>query len=196
MTLALTYGATAPQTKFILDLAAGRAWEDVLDGQLWETVFDVMGNVGSEDPKYVDRREASAAIDALLKCPKVAAPAKPSGTKAVEADPMQDLPLVKFALPRKDDPNEVAFFEVVERKTGRRFINRLIGAPGGWERQFLPAAHQASAARSFAADVKAAMDRYSDEFTACSKCDSPLSDDRSRAARLGPVCAKNLGRDW
>lgn len=195
MTLALTYGATDKQMKFILDLAAGRAWEDVLDGQLWETVFDVMGNVGSEDPKYVDRREASAAIDALLKCPKVTAPVKPSDTPAV-ADPMRDLPLVKFALPRKDDPNEVAFFEVVERKNGRRFINRLIGAPGTWQRQFLPAAHQASAARAFAADVKAAMDRYSDEFTACSRCDSPLSDDRSRAARLGFVCAGKLGRDW
>jgi hypothetical protein len=44
--------------------------------------------------------------------------------------------------------------------------------------------------------VKAAMDLYSDEFRVCSKCDAPLSDERSRAARLDPVCAKNLGRDW
>lgn len=190
-TTATTLPATEKQLSFIIDLAAKRDWP-VAAGRPSETVFDVLGNVGSDDPKFVSRSEASQAIDFLLSCrPKTTATRAANDAALAAVEHVG----VKFALRRKDT-NEVNFFEIVQRKSGRRFVNMLIGHPGEWQRVHLTVANQAAAARAFHADEKAGMDLYADEFRVCSKCDSPLSDERSRAARLGPVCAKNLGFDW
>jgi translation initiation factor 2 beta subunit (eIF-2beta)/eIF-5 len=193
-----TLPATEKQVAYVRDLAAKRDWH--VTDPCADTIVDVLGNVGNPDPKFVTRSEASAAIDALLSCrprPVESTSSLHTGfvTLAEKIKVLAELPLVKFALPRTDGSG-IDFFEVVERQNGARYLNRLLGCPGDWNREHLSVAHQVAAGHAFAKDVKAAMDLYANEFTVCSKCDAPLSNERSRTARLGQRCAEVLGYDW
>lgn len=178
---------TDKQRTFIADLIAKRDWRSSND----KTFVNVCSIPVDELTQNMTRATASRLIDMLLAC----RPVRLTSTTADDALAAVKNVGVKFALPKKDGSG-ITFFEIVERKNGRRFVNMLVGHPGSWLRQNISAAMQQAAARAFHADEKTAMDLYADEFTVCSKCDSPLSDERSRAARLGPVCAGNLGFTW
>jgi len=126
--------ASERSIKFLTDLATKRDWRNVLQGQLYETALDALGNVGNPDPKFISQREASKAIDALL---KIKPPAQVVGVgvnthvgfAAVDhsllTQVLATLPLSKYALPRRSDPTIWDFFEVIERKNGTRYLNRL-----------------------------------------------------------------------
>jgi uncharacterized protein DUF6011 len=189
--------ATDAQVKYVRDLLVKRDWENTLPKDVTAFIAGVAPHVGDDDfvAQHVDRGAASWLIDKLLQARPYPSLPGTSTTLAEKVALLKSLPLVKFALTRVDGTG-IDFFELVERKDGRRFVNQLLGCPGDWRRERLSLVHQAAAARAFSKNVKAAMDLYAVEFTVCAKCDAPLSDDRSRAARLGPVCAKNLGYDW
>lgn len=197
MTLAhTTQPATNTQIKYLRDLIGKRDWQHHKWGEAFVTaVTTVREFIDAGHANEISKPSASKLIDELLRCRPIPQLPTTSTTLAEKIKVLAGLPLVKFALPRTDGSG-IDFFEVVERKNGARFVNRLLGCPGDWNREKLSVIHQAAAGHAFSRDVKAAMDLYSDEFTVCSKCDAPLSDERSRAAKLGPVCAKNLGRAW
>lgn len=199
---ATTPGATGRQVDYIRDLAAKRStWQTFMQvGDLVaeaETVFDVLGNVGNPDPKFISRREASAAIDALLRVRPDAPTAPRSDVPAGElAALLAAVPLSRYALPRVADPEVLDFFEVVERKNHRRYLNRLLGCPGDWRREHLDTRLQALAARHIGEDPVAAARAYSLHFTRCARCEAPLSDPRSRACGFGHDCAQHYGVKW
>jgi len=194
--------ASERSIKFLTDLATKRDWRNVLQGQLYETALDALGNVGNPDPKFISQREASKAIDALL---KIKPPAQVVGVgvnthvgfAAVDhsllTQVLATLPLSKYALPRRSDPTIWDFFEVIERKNGTRYLNRLLGAPGNWNRSFLTAQLQLTAAQAVAVNPQAAAFEYANQHGRCSCCDAKLSNPKSIAASMGPVCRKRFG---
>lgn len=184
-----TLPATDKQTNYILTLSQGRDWTSIVSTGTYETVMDVIANADPEleDKRFIARAEASAAIDALLKCRPLQVPS----TAQVTHPDLTTLPLSRYALPRSDGSG-FDFFEVVERKSGRRFINRLVGSPGDWRREWLSQRHQIFAARHIAEDPKAAAVAYAREHGRCAVCDAHLSDPESIARSMGPVCAKRF----
>jgi len=194
-------GATEKMIAYVVGLADQRDYLGRLDGQVAETVFDVLGNQGNPNPKFIRFSEAGAAIDALKACPFktpkiVGADLKTGGGFAAHdldrlVQALAALPVSKFALLRKDGAYD--FFEVVERKSGRRFLNQLVGAPGDWNRKRLIPHVQVIAAEHFAEDVDGALRAYVEQHGRCCRCDAKLSSGKSIADMVGPVCRKKLG---
>lgn len=211
-----TLPATQRQVDYIIDLAEKRpGWQDFCAlgyPEAGETVFDVLGNVGSDDPKFISRREASHAIDTLLRIKPPAKQPEPTVTDTITVTPsaaslvaqlvaaLAALPTSKYALPV--GPNDALdFYEVVERKnkvTGAktRYLNRLLGCPGDWNRQRLSVTRQLEVAAFITSDPVGHAKRYSDEYTQCARCDAPLSDERSRKCGFGWTCAQHFGVEW
>ena len=196
--------ASPKQVDYIRDLTAGRPeWQSVITGPAAETIFDVLGNVGSSDPKFITTHEASAAIKALLRVRPVStvtATLKQVTSKFIDLQTaLAKLHVGHYALPRKAD-GVIDFFEVIERegKNGKptRYLNRLLGCPGDWNREHLSVDLQAAAARAISGDWVAAAQAYATHFQTCAKCDAPLSHPRSRVAKIGPKCAKDWGWKW
>lgn len=122
--------------------------------------------------------------------PGTAAPVSPW---AGIAEDLAKLPLSRYALPRTDGSNAWDFFEITESKTTkRRFLNRLIGAPGSWRRINMPPEVQKHAIRHIMEDAKSSAIAYASQHGRCAVCDSPLSDPASIARSMGPVCAKRF----
>jgi len=84
------------------------------------------------------------------------------------------------------------FFEVVERRGGRRYLNRLVGAPGDWSREWLSLTLQTYAAGHIAEDPRSAAIAYAQQHGRCAVCDAPLSNPESIARSMGPICAKRF----
>lgn len=203
-----TRHATGPQLELIRNLAAERpAWQDQLNGQPYETVFDILGNVGNPDPKFVSLFEAKAAIKALFAVAKPTQMLKPTQTLKsattgfIELQTLlRTLQVGHYALPRKVD-DVLDFFEIIERpdqngKPPTRWVNRLLGYPGTWNRDKLSINLQAAAARAISGDWVASAKLYATHFQTCARCDAPLSNPRSRAAKVGHDCAKIWGWKW
>lgn len=186
--------ATDKQLGFIKDLATKRqypsAGQTVIEASILERINDALGD------KPLAKGEASMAIDYLLSRPRVVAGVIAPATK----ETLADLPPCKYAVDA--DNGAKVYVEVVERKGGRRYLNRLLGAPGDWQRIFMGAkdvTHWAAKVRAATyvdpvggahhAGPKAAAIRFSREFKCCSACGSPLSDPESEARGMGPICA-------
>lgn len=202
-----TRGASKPQLKLIGDLVTERPnWSDFLDGQLFETVFDVLGNVGNPDPKFVSVTEARLAINALLKIKKGAVLTKIMTPDEKAPSPFQRLQVLLESIPKSKSVRFALeidgvweFYSIDERtKNGQkiRWVNKLLGAPGNWNRKFLPIGEQLQIARLIAADWKQAAEDYAVKHGRCARCDAHLSDERSRAAKVGWKCAKEWGWVW
>lgn len=175
MTLTLPL-ATDRQVAFIKSLEDERNWIGAFDGEAYETVMNVLSG------KQISKREASVAISALL-----AAPRKPRPGAGVD---LTDLPLSKYAL--EGENGWLVFVEIVERRGGRRYMNRLIGAPGDWNRGRLPLSVIKGYAATIAEDPAQAALRFAEEFTCCAVCLAPLSDEESRRLGLGPICRRRF----
>jgi hypothetical protein len=104
----------------------------------------------------------------------------------------------RYALARREPStggNTITFLVVFESKrnsTVKHMIRQLVGAPGAFAERTLPLEHQYFAALHIAEDPKAAMIRYGLETKECGRCGSPLTNDKSRAAGIGPKCATYL----
>lgn len=213
---------TEKQKNYIGVLATQRpGWINTVTGVDFETITDTLVNLQIEQEaqaggyapaglKKIALRDASRAIDALLKI-KPAPPAlKPQPAPVV--DPAQPTPLerlqtllaviptsksVKFAV---EVDGVLRFYAIDLRKTNAghavRYVRQLLGAPGSWNRKILSVAEQLLVARLIARDWEAAAHAYADEHGRCARCDAHLSDARSRAAKAGWKCAKEWGWAW
>jgi hypothetical protein len=101
----------------------------------------------------------------------------------------------RYALARREPStggNTITFLVVFESKRNgvvKHMIRQLVGAPGAFQERTLPLEHQFFAAKHIAEDPKAALVRYGLETQECGRCGSPLTNDKSRAAGIGPRCA-------
>jgi Family of unknown function (DUF6011) len=203
MTLTMTAkSASTKQINWIRDMLAERPnWHEFLNGNVYETAFDILGNVGSDDPKFITMSEARALITELLAH-------KPTQLNASSGAPspysrlqvlLKTVQPGFYALPRADGVT-FDFLHVVEVEKGNwkgcRFVNRLIGAPGSWQRQKPPITQQLPLARLIAADVVGAAKAYAQHYKRCCRCDSDLSHPRSQVALIGPTCATAWGWTW
>lgn len=210
---------TGPQRKYLDTLVKERNWTlaDMMTVRVAKIVSrpDKDGNLVT----FVSKKDASHAISTLLdKCPKivVASTAAPIGAqlsypqlKAQALALLDTVPAsykgIKYAVPNTDTKSvsTFVFYEVREYK-GKRYLNRLQGAPGDWNRQFVSykdyagivqrikdAVHTTYEGESLTGPMAAAA-RFSDMYTICACCGAKLSNGKSIAAKFGPVCAKKF----
>jgi hypothetical protein len=196
--------ASPKQINWIRDMLAERPnWYDLLNGQTYETAFDILGNVNNPDPKFVAMHEARTLIDTLLKMKAT----KPSKSSSVTPSPFTRLQaLLKnvkpgyYALPREDGTDTFDFFRVVEIEkgqwAGKRFVNRLVGAPGSWDRVKPTMPQQLEITRKIAVDVDESAKLYAAKHRRCCRCNADLSHPRSQVALIGEKCAGIWGWAW
>lgn len=171
------YPASDKQLAFINSLIGAReipvAGKTPDEATVLARIEDVMGG------KPVAKHEASACIDYLLKQPK----------KVVATGPLAELPLSKYALVVGGD---LRFYEVVQRASGKRYLNGLVGAPGDFARRDLQFAERQVVVAQLLANPVAAIAAFGKHFVVCGKCSSPLTDEVSRELGIGPVCRGKL----
>lgn len=89
------------------------------------------------------------------------------------------------------------FFQVNDGKTNwkeHKFVVRLIGAPGDYQKLTLRRDEQEAMLRKIdQAGTRNAMLAYGLHSGVCGKCSSPLSDPTSLARGIGPKCAAKMG---
>jgi hypothetical protein len=139
----------------------------------------------------VDRKAASAAIDAAIKLAKESKPAfkdQPNLTPT----PQVDVPAGRYAV--TDNEGTLRFFKLDRPTEGRwagyTFLKMMASD------ETYPVRDRAKRDRiiaKIAQDPQEAMLTYGREIGACGHCGRTLTDEQSRAAGIGPVCAGNLG---
>lgn len=109
--------------------------------------------------------------------------------------PASAFPASKYAI---NTQSGMVYFEVKDWKKSPevtvRYVRRLIGHPGDWLRTKFDSKQQAWILTQLEAQTPAALAKlFSEVFTCCAKCQSPLSDETSVALGLGPVCRESFG---
>ena len=222
-TMTATPEITAKQVKFLRNLATERDWSklDVVKVRLIKTVVRAETNEDGTLAIFVPRKDVSPVINSLLGCPKIEvaapapAPGKPAAelswaeTKAHALALLAEVPAsykgIKYAVPNTDKNSQSAFvfYEVREFK-GKRYLNRLLGAPGDWNRKFVSykdyagiveriktAAYVTNEDEALTGPMAAAA-RFSDMFTICACCGAKLSNGKSIAQKFGPICVNKF----
>jgi hypothetical protein len=181
--------ASDKQINYIKDLITQRpTWPTISDFNVRKIIRYVKRD---ED---VAMRDASKVIDALLKLSPTSPMSVQQSTNdfTTVQDVLKKLPLSRYALPRKDGTGW-DFFEVTEMKaTKSRFIVRLLGNPGDWNRKKLPVNLALAASQHILEDPKASAVQYATQHGRCAVCNAHLSDPVSIAASMGPICAKRF----
>lgn len=90
--------------------------------------------------------------------------------------------------------NRTAFWWIVPGRDGRYFLRQMIGGHAEAQRVRLGVDAMLAIGRKIDVDPKEAMLRYGRELGECGHCGRTLTNDHSRAAGIGPVCAK--GKGW
>ena len=147
----------------------------------------------------VKRLAASKAIDFMLSTGKAptAATAAPAATGISKWHQLSvllaQLPVSKYAV-WSNSGEYWTFVEVREQKTtNKRYLNKLLGAPGHWNwASGLSVEWMISMAQTLLASPTQCAVNYCEQFTRCSACDSPLSNAKSIAEAMGPVCRKKF----
>lgn len=103
-----------------------------------------------------------------------------------------DIPGGFYATPSRTGSNDLDFWKVTEgRKEGVRFARRVIGG-GDAKYPHLVDTSRPEQILALNAILRAGIDKaredYADNQERCMKCGIHLTDDESRAARMGPVC--------
>jgi hypothetical protein len=183
---AQTHSATMKQRNYIRDLSSKRD----IDGHVTDSVLYTIDQVRRNN--LITGAAASEAISALLRCrPFPTLNTAGSATIKEKSDLLRQLPLSRYALPRKDT-GEWNFFEVVQRPNGIRYLNQLLGSPNDWNRKTISVQLQTAAARAILIDPKASAVAYASRHGRCAVCNAHLSDPESIARSMGPVCAKRF----
>jgi hypothetical protein len=176
---------TEKQVTYIKDLADKRDW---IGANLPIEFRRVITNI-LIDNLNIPRKLASQTIDALQ---AVKPWTKPTSDFTELQDILKSLPLSRYALPRVDGTGW-DFFEISEwKQTKTRFIQRLLGNPGDWNRAKLSPKLAYAAAKHIAEAPKDAAVQYAKQHGRCAVCNAFLSDPDSIAQGLGPVCAKRF----
>jgi len=129
------------------------------------------------------KARASKAIEHLLKLPKVARPAVAATTSA----PAVEVDEGRYAV---EVDGVLKFYKIDKPTEGRWSGYTFLKVQASDD--FYPVKSPASKAAIFAliaADAKAATIRYGQELGVCGVCGRTLTDEASRAAGIGPVCA-------
>lgn len=148
--------------------------------------------------KPVTRWSVSKLIDWLMAMPDSAEykAARHAGrTARVQEDPAAQHPEVRdgwYAVerPGTGGGNTTVFYRLrTDKRNGRRYLDRQEG------QSYTPTRRdeRAAALRDIAADPRAAGERYAAELGRCWVCGRTLTNDASRAALIGPECAKKNG---
>jgi len=104
----------------------------------------------------------------------------------------------RYALPRTTPDsagNMINFFKVFQARNRQgQLTNRIVmlvaNGGGDYSEVRLSVTHQIAAATHIAEDPTAATVLYGRETATCGRCGRALSNDASRAAGIGPECAK------
>lgn len=144
-------------------------------------------------PATVVRTPAARPVRVTVAPAAGAAPMIPAVTYAQIDALGEQVPEGYYALPRKacsTDGNDITFFQVRTLRGGKRQIRQVLGGPGGWQYQTLPAKFQYVAYLHILDDVKGAQMLFADKVRCCYRCKSPLTNAHSREVGLGPDCEK------
>jgi hypothetical protein len=139
----------------------------------------------------VDRKGASAAINAalaIIKESKRVAAGESMPQAQVSAQPTTDVPAGRYAI--ENDEGTLGFFQV-DRPTEGRWAGYTFVKYQASDETY-PVRDKAKRDRilsKIAQNVKEAMLTYGREIGACGHCGRTLTDEDSRNAGIGPVCA-------
>lgn len=91
--------------------------------------------------------------------------------------------------------NTLLFFRAKTARSGRRYMQRLTGAPGGFSTEYMPGSQATTIklAELLAIDPAGYLQAFGEHYSVCGKCGAELTDDDSRRRKLGPDCARQLG---
>lgn len=180
----LTFPVTDRQIGFINDLLEQRDLSAEQRPRYLARLIELaMNRAPIED---MNRVQASALIDTLLDLPKR------NVTVPVRGSAEIDVPAGRYAV---DAADGTLMFVKVDRPTegrwaGRVFVSRQLSD----ELVRMPRAHQEAVLDAIRADgPRQAAIRYGRELGKCSVCDRTLTNEESRAAGIGPICAGRNG---
>lgn len=183
--MTITRPMTAKQSKFIIELLSTRPLDSLSD--ITRRRIEIVRQ-SIEHGYPMTSAIAHGVISTLLGI-------RPVSSTVDQVDELNHLiariPVSRYALPRRDGSGW-DFFEISERRNGRRYVNQLIGSPSAWRRRYLPARLQASAVRAISDDPRAAAIAYATQHGRCAVCNAHLSNPSSIARSMGPVCAKRF----
>lgn len=168
--------ASDAQIKYVLGLQAERNLPD------WWPIRDEAAL------RSMERDEVSADINQLKTFTKRA--------NAREVT-VPEVPAGRYALKSAGVGGDMWRFYQVDDGKGRwkgyKFIKRLIGAPGDYQKNPVPASDRARVFKEIEVDPKQAMLDYGLQSGTCGACSSPLSDPESLRLGIGPKCRAKRG---
>ena len=159
---------------------------------------------------WLRKKEASTLIDVMLKFPIKKTdvrdmPAEQMSERqklfAELLNEMETFPEAKYAIPagevmmdllKKPIKNDYIFCEL-KKYRGKLHFRQLHGAPGSFSRSTLPVEDALVFARIIKKDPYKYTSTFADIYQCCGKCGADLTDETSRALRLGPICRKGFG---
>ena len=155
-------------------------------------------------------KEASTLIDVMLKFPikktdlrdmPIEQMSERQKLFAELMNEMEQFPEAKYAIPagevmmdllKKPINNDHIFCEL-KRYRGKLHFKQLHGAPGSFSRSMMPIEDALVFARIIKKDAYRYTSIFADIYQCCGKCGADLTDETSRALRLGPICRKGFG---
>lgn len=185
----MTNIVTPKQTAFINSLVAERA----IDTALAALVASVATTL-----------EASLVIGRLLAAPRKARalPARsPEYSEYLNA--LNAVEISKYAVPTKylhaafpefatALRGDLLFLEV-RNYEGKRYFNRLVGAPGGFSRYRIPAKTATGLLKFIAGRHVEFASLFGQHYSVCGRCAAELTDEESRRTGFGPTCRAIFG---
>ena len=148
--------------------------------QLWQERDTT--NVQLPQLAEMTKERASQLIDQLLDAPR-----KATSDPQAPAQPTPEVPAGRYAVPNA--AGELRFY-VVSRPTEGRWAGRTFVSVQASDAEYPVKGRAANVILGeIAADPKAASVRYGQELGCCGVCGRTLTDEASRAAGIGPICA-------
>lgn len=150
----------------------------------------------------ITRQFASATIDRLKTIPRNPSPeaqkfeANNEDQDLLEALGQSKLPKGKFAIPGISTTNspQLQFYNVwIHPQSKNLVVKRLVGSPGDWARYPVRGPERRRVLDLILSDPYKYQKAFGLHFKVCGRCDSPLTDPRSRAAGYGEICAGHMG---
>lgn len=182
-TAATVYPASPAQMSFINDLLGKRE----VPPAIAETI---------RSSQALTSRQASGYIDTLKAYPfKATAPVTGfyAAFEGVE-DSKYAIPgsMLAMVMPDAIKDGDMLFLEVKTWK-GRRYLNKLTGAPGDFNRTRFPMAVGIQLLGLIKGRHVEFAQNFGKFYSCCGRCAAPLTDTRSRELHVGPECRKVWG---
>lgn len=125
-------------------------------------------------------------------------PSEPSPPEPAPAADLDQIPVGYYATPSRTGSNDVDFWKIERPEDGRfegwTFVKRVLGGGSGGQTRLtkIRMPEQRAALAAIAGHgVEEARRLYGDKMKRCTKCNRELTDDLSRARRMGKDCWEN-----